>query len=197
MSERRRKLNLPIQGPLGLWPFPIANFLYFVIIAVARWLGIDELEEKPRLIQRIIETRPRPIREYIESGRNILLKASETIEKASLGGIDRVIRIVPTTIRGTYELVDLSGRGRLKEAVISTTSPKFKFKIIMDNYVDHMSYDEAVSASKYLEYFDAFEEDGEYKIKFYDLGFKKNFKILIEADEPMQVKGYARIRLIE
>jgi len=115
-------------------------------------------EEKARLSQGRVEKREEPAR--LESGR---------IHDAS----------TPVT------LIDVSGRGVLRELVVKASSPSFKATVIVDGEVLYSEdYTWFQSVSDTLESIDAFTTDSTYVLRFQGVGFNTGIRVSVDGLEP-------------
>jgi len=129
--------------------------------------GIDPLdialkllveEEKARLSQSRTEKKEEPVR--LESGR---------MHDAS----------TPVT------LIDVSGRGVLRELVVKASSPGFKATVIVDGEVLYSEdYTWFYNVSDTLESIDAFTADSTYVLRFQGIRFTTGIRVSIDGLEP-------------
>jgi len=136
--------------------------------------GIDPLdialkllveEEKARLSQSGAEKKEEPVR--LESGR---------MHDAS----------APVT------LIDVSGRGVLRELVVKASSPGFKATVIVDGEVLYSEdYTWFYNVSDTLESIDAFTADSTYVLRFQGIRFNTGIRVSLDGLEPGFTVGEA------
>ena len=107
-------------------------------------------------------------------------------------GIEKVISDIrlkeatySTTVRNQivdklYTFLSLSGRGKLREAVLITNSPEFNIYVDVDgrSIVNH-SFSELMDVSEYMEEIDAFDKNGYYVVRLSSLAFLSRCQIVL------------------
>jgi hypothetical protein len=92
-------------------------------------------------------------------------------------------------ISGAYELLNLTGRGALKELAIISPSRNFSIQVFSDDMTRiFRSFDELRQISQHVESIAAYEEDGFYVLSVRDISWIDNFRFLIIAHEPIEFK---------
>jgi hypothetical protein len=93
------------------------------------------------------------------------------------------------SVSGSYELLNLIGRGTLNELAIVSPSRKFGIQIFSDNLTRiFKDFDELEQISQYVESIDAFEDNGSYILSVKDISWIDSFRLLLIAYEPIEFK---------
>lgn len=83
---------------------------------------------------------------------------------------------------GTYNIISVTVRGKLRELTLHSKSKKFHVYILADKMVKlDRSFEELDAISEYLNVIDAFEVDGEYVVHLKDLSWERKFLLTVTA----------------
>jgi len=92
-------------------------------------------------------------------------------------------------ISGASELLNLTGKGTLKELAVVSPSRNFGIQVFSDNVTRILrSFDELEQISQHVESIAAYEEDGLYVLNVKDVSWIDNFRLMIIAHEPIEFK---------
>jgi len=105
-------------------------------------------------------------------------KIIERIEKVKEEIIKtKILNLVDRTIERYKELLNIKGRGSIREITIISESSNFNVIIFVDEKeFINSSYNELEEISSYSNSIDAFEEDGKYIVHITDISFGKNLR---------------------
>jgi hypothetical protein len=140
-----------------------------------------------RVVEELLERLPLPlalilaeeIREGVEEALRELRGAEAT----------RSIVLRDRALEGVFELLSLSGRGRIRELLLVSTSPDFNLYVELDGLelVNH-SFRELEEVSEVLEEVDAFERNGYYVVRLRGLGFRDKCLVVVKPHGRLVLK---------
>ena len=137
-------------------------------------------EEITTIINEIISKLPLPLslvlfEEFVKELKEVKLPEIKEITKSI------ILRNV--FISGTYKMLEVTGKGKIREAIIIINKPTINIYIeIDDREVINHSYDELSKISGYVEGIDAFQSNEDYIIRIANLSFIKKALIFLKAN---------------
>jgi hypothetical protein len=129
-----------------------------------------------RDVEELIERLPVPVALIIADELRSALEERVGVAKEATYTVSFRSRVVETE----FTLLDVRGRGRVREAVLLADSPDFDVYVEVDGRsIFSHSFAELQSISEVMEGVDAFDRDGEYVFRFSDLSFLNRFLYVI------------------
>jgi hypothetical protein len=137
----------------------------------SRRYGSSELEE---LLRRL----PTPL--AIILAEELREGVEEALRELRGAEATRSVALRDREVEGVFELLSLSGRGRVRELLLVSTSPDFDLYVEVDGLelVNH-SFRELEEVSEVLEEVDAFERNGHYVVRLRNLGFREKCLVVV------------------
>lgn len=139
------------------------------------------------LIEQILSKFPLPIALII--AEEIKSAVEDRLEGLKVAEATRSVIIRDKVIDGVYTLLSITGKGRVREAVLILDKPDADIYVEADGraLINH-SFAELQEVSDVMEEVDAFDKNGYYVIRLTNISFLNNCYIYVKPLKPLTIK---------
>ena len=139
------------------------------------------------LIEQILSKFPLPIALII--AEEIRSAVEDRLEGLKAAEATRSVIVRDQAIDGVYTLLSLTGKGRVREAVLILDKPDVDIYVEADGraLINH-SFAELQEVSDVMEEVDAFDKNGYYVIRLTNISFLSNCYIHVRPRKPLTIK---------